>query len=156
MTAIAMRTVFRLAAPAIGAFVGACALTSAAYAGYAAGGWVYLGPYGGHDYMAQAIVRTNIQSYANGGVWAQTGGSQTPTGYLGVQGSLWRSTGVMCADTWWDYNDSPLVGMQITTQDPDCGPGNYWGDGQMAAYRPGNGTYAYAYPPASPIQYQNN
>ena len=76
---------------------------------------------------------------------------------MGVQASLWRSNGTLCADTPWNYNNTPVVAVLHTTyQYGDCGPGYYFGDGQVAVYRPGAGIYAYGYPPASPIQYQSN
>lgn len=51
----------------------------------------------------------------------------------------------------------PIVSVLKTTAGHgDCGPGYYYGDGQVAAHRPGAGIYAYGYPVGSPIQYQSS
>lgn len=147
---------FRLPSVVAGVFVLSCVGSTAAYAGVAWGQEHEIGPYGGYTYVYQSRVSTDSGD-ATGGVSLRTKHwNQVPSGYMRVQASLWKN-GSFCVDTPWQLNSQPIVSMQYTTfAYGDCGPGYYWGDGQIGVYRPSQGTYAYGYPVNSPTQYQSN
>lgn len=147
-----------LRAAMAGALLGSCLISTAAFAGVAFSAYSEMGPFGGYSYEYRTRVSTDNGGDANGAVQMGTkNGAQVPTGYIGTQASLWKSNGTLCVDTPWRYNPYPIVStLDSTAGYGDCGAGNYYGDGQVAAYRPGAGIYAYGYPPGSPVQYQSN
>lgn len=144
-----IRTIFVASA----AFVATCVMSTAAYAGYAASTWQYAAANSGITYDMRSWVLTG--SGATGGAEIRTAnGGNAPTGYMGAQASLWRS-GSLCKQTGWAYNSTPRSLMTAGTTPLDCGPGNYYGDGQVQSYKQSNGTYEISYPPGSPYVYQN-
>lgn len=151
------RATFRRGLTVAAACVGACVLTTAAYAGYASGPWSDMGTINTRNYENRAFVSTagpdNPQS-ASGGAELQTKqGAQAPAGHLGAQGSLWKS-GVLCNQTAWWYTNSASAWWGSSTSGGDCGSGNYYGDGQVRVYKPSSGNYVTAYPVNSPYAWQ--
>lgn len=106
----------------------------------------------GYTYEMRSWVLTGTT--ASGGTEIRTaGGANVPSGYMGAQASLWKS-GSFCKDTGWAYNSTARSLMTAGTPPPDCGSGNYYGDGLVRSYKY-NGSYETSYPPGSPYAYQN-
>lgn len=97
----------------------------------------------GYSYYNQASIYVNASgntgAHATTGVHSKSG--NVPSGYMGYRAGLYKDNGVLCKQTSWKYNSSPLAGtIGGTGYTTSCGKGAYFSRGMTAGYN-GNGYF---------------
>lgn len=130
------------------------ATSPAAWAGYAAGAYKTLGPYGGIKYENNADIVTYVGSTPpSAGAYSGTvgGAGNVPAGWIGVNAKSYSTAGGgLCVQTYMTYSSITSSGFYVSTPFTNCGRGNYQGKGQSASWT-GTG-YAVNDTYASPYQ----
>jgi hypothetical protein len=115
---------------------------TAAYASIAYGSYRYFGPIDGYNYQNQATLDNSSEDYA--GAYIQNSDYlNEPSGYMGIQATLYTSSGSICTQTSWYYMSGSGGGIGLGTYPgANCGAGNYYSKGWSRAYN-GNGYDTY-------------
>lgn len=100
------------------------------------------GPVNGYKYYNNASVINNTNLCARTWVMMTEGGNQVPTGYMGGKARLYTSGGSLKRESEWIYNDQPIAGYGVYTNNYNQS-GTYYSKGISAAYN-GNGYTTYS------------
>lgn len=126
-----------------------------AAADFAPGPLVDAGTVGGYSYDGRSGITTNTSTNSVGEVFIRTrGGATVPPGYMGGQAQSIRGFS-LCEFAGPRYSTGNVVGFKVSTPVPDCGRGDYRGQGYVEAFRR-DGTYKRTDVPASPFQNQGS
>lgn len=117
--------------------------TSIVLAATATSPWRYYGPILGYYYRNHSQIETttaNLLSYAK----VEPDPLQAmPAGYMGAQGRIYDSNGVLISASSWGYNGEGSISIASYTYAPGgTSSGYYYGKGQTRAYN-GNGYTTY-------------
>jgi hypothetical protein len=120
---------------------------TAASAAYYTGSWRTFGPVKGYTYTNDAALETNPANDYAYTILEQYLGGEIPGGYIGVQASLFLSSGALCVQSSVTFDNNANYGL--FTNSPVgvyCGSGNYYSKGWSHVYNGSGytiyGTYA--------------
>ena len=108
------------------------------------GSWGSYGPINGYSYKNQARLSENGSSLPVNATTEvdNSGTGLVPTGYMGAQGRLYKSTGSLCYSENTYYNQSATSNLSVIVSG-DCGTGiAYYSKGLTTAFN-GNGYDSY-------------
>ncbi|PKM80684.1 MAG: hypothetical protein CVU88_04430 [Firmicutes bacterium HGW-Firmicutes-13] len=141
-----MNKPIKLATPIfiIGILIGFSA--SIAFASTATSPWGYYGPHMGYNYRNHSQIETGTSPFGNLlNSYAKVEANPLqamPTGYMGTQGRIYDTSGVLISFSDWGYNNEGNVSIASYTHANNSPQGYYYGRGQTRAYN-GNGYTTY-------------
>ncbi|EEO34193.2 hypothetical protein MBAG_03145 [Coprobacillus sp. D7] len=95
----------------------------------------------GHRYSYNSSVYNDSTETWGYGRTSETNSNNVPTGYMGINARLYKSSGTLVKSSGWKYNTKPLGGLSVNSGSTTT-KGTYYAKSQMQFYN-GNGYNTY-------------